>query len=117
MKQPKPLRDRLTKDILNRLRTRKMSNKEAAQLMEVSEAYLSRTVAAIQDKEPGKTTARRAAAHKLAVARRQTREMYARQVKNGELDIRTAAKRAHCSERTMSRFVEAYREPVRRRRA
>lgn len=117
MNQPKPLRDRLTKDILNRLRTRKLSNREAAEMFSVSEAYLSRTVAAIQSKEPGKTTAHRAAAHKLAVARRQTREMYARQVKNGELDIRTAAKRANCSERTMSRFVEAYRPPKRKRRA
>lgn len=111
MAQPKPLKDRLTVPLLEKLRTRKLTNAEVAGKLGVSETYLSRTVAALQDKVPGTTTKERAAKAKLAKARRQTRENYAVRVKNGELDTAAAATRAHCSERTMARYVAAYKPP------
>lgn len=113
----KPLRDRLTKTMLKQLRLRTLSNAEAAEQMGVSEHYLSRTVAAIQQKEPGQTLLARKTASKLATVRRQHRERLAKEVKNGTLGIATAARRANCSLRTMSRYVSAYVEPKRPRRA
>jgi transposase len=116
-KQPKPLKDRLTKTLLEKLRLRKLTNAEAAEQLGVSESYLSRTVATIQRKEPGKTLAARKAAHALAVQRRQHRERLAKEVKNGVLDVDAAAARAKCSVRTMSRYVAAYVPPRRQRKA
>lgn len=111
----KPLKDRLTKAVLQKLHDRKMTNKEAADLYGVSETYMSRTVASLQDKRPGETTSARKAASKLFAARRQTREQLAKKVKNGELGLAAAATRANCSERTMARYVAAY-TPARRQR-
>jgi predicted transcriptional regulator len=102
--------------MLEKLRTRKMTNAQAADALGVSETYLSRTVAAMQEKVPGKVAQARAAAAKLAQARRRTREDLAKQVKAGELDVGTAAERAACSLRTMSRYVAAYVPPRRNRR-
>lgn len=115
MAQPKPLIKRLTKPLLLKLQRRKMTNAEAAAELGVSEPYLSRTVAAIQQKEPGKTTAARKAASKIAAARRQHREQLAKEVKNGKLDVDAAARSANCSTRTMQRYVAAY-VPARRNR-
>lgn len=116
MAQPKPLKDRLTKTLLAQLRTRKIRNKDAAEQLGVSESYLSRTVAALQEKEPGKTVLARNEAHELATARRQHRERLAKEVKNGALDVETAAERANCSVRTMSRYVARYTPPRRQRK-
>ena len=116
MAQPKPLRDRLTKALLEKLRTRKITNAEAAAQLGVSETYLSRTVAAIQEKEPGMSTMERAEASMIAAERRQHRERLAKEVKNGTLDVGTAAARANCSVRTMSRYVAAYVPPRRNRK-
>lgn len=116
MTPKKPLRDRLTKAMLEKLRTRKMLNAEAAAILGVSETYLSRTVAAIQSKEQGVTTAARVQAMQLAAERRQHRERLAKEVKNGNLDVATAAQRANCSLRTMSRYVAAYVPPRRNRK-
>lgn len=111
----KPLRDRLTPAMLERLRTRKITNAQAAEKLEVSETYLSRTVAAMQEKTPGEVMLARAAAAKLVAERRHHRERLAKEVKNGNLDVGTAAKRAKCSLRTMSRYVAAY-IPARRKK-
>lgn len=108
---PKPLRERLTQALLKKLYERKLTNAEAAEQLGVSETYLSRTVAAIQEKVPGKSMVARAAASKLFKARRQTRETLAKQVKTGSLTLAKAAERASCSERTMQRFVARYVEP------
>lgn len=111
MKPKKPLAERLTQTMLKQLRTRKLTNAEAAEQLGVSETYLSRTVAAIQEKEPGKTTAARNASHKLYVTRRQTRETLAKKVlaKRQPITLAEAAKQANCSQRTMMRYVAAYR--------
>jgi transposase len=115
MAQPKPLKDRLTKALLDKLRRRKMLNSEAAAQLGVSESYLSRTVATMQEKEPGQTSTARKQAAELAQQRRQHRERLAKEVKNGDLDVNAAAQRANCSERTMQRYVAAY-VPARRAR-
>jgi AraC-like DNA-binding protein len=117
MAQPKPLRDRLTKTLLEKLRTRKLLNAEAAAQLGVSETYLSRTVAAMQEKVPGETMLARKQATELATERRQHRERLAKEVKNGNLTVERAAERAHCSVRTMSRYVAAYVPPRRKRKA
>jgi predicted XRE-type DNA-binding protein len=117
MAKPKKLKDRLTAALLEKLRTRKITNAQAAEQLGVSEPYLSRTVAAIQRKEPGKTMLERAKAHKLAETRRKHREGLAKEVKNGNLDVHAAARRAKCSIRTMSRYVAAYVPPRRTRKA
>lgn len=97
--------------MLERLRTRKITNAEAAEKLGVSETYLSRTVAAMQAKVPGETVAARKAAHGLYVTRRQTREMLAKKVlaKRAPITLAEAAKQANCSERTMMRYVASYR--------
>lgn len=114
-KPQKPLVERLTKRLLERLRTRKMTNAEAAEELGVSETYLSRTVAALQSKVPGETVIARNEASALATERRLYRERLAKEIKNGQLDLATAAKRANCSERTMSRYVAKYVPPQRKR--
>lgn len=117
MAQPKPLIERLTPTLLERLRTRKVTNAQAAEKLGVTVSYLSRVVAALQRKEPGKTVQHRKAAHALVTQRRQHRERLAKEVKNGNLDVHAAAERANCSVRTMSRYVEAYVPPRRKRKA
>lgn len=108
MKQPKPLVDRLTPTMLERLRTRKIKNKDAAERLGVCETYLSRVVSSMQEKEPGQTTQQRSEASLLANERRHHRERLAKEVKNGQLDVAQAAERANCSERTIMRYVAAY---------
>lgn len=108
-KQPKPLRDRLNKALLNQLQKRKITNAEAAASLGVSETYLSRVVAAMQDKVPGKTAAVRAAAKKIYKARTETRSQLAKKVLKGRLTVEEAAEQANCSARTMFRYVAAYR--------
>lgn len=105
----KPLRDRLGVRLLNNLRTRKITNAQAADELGVSESYLSRTVAAIQEKEPGETTAQRAANSELAKTRRVFRTKLAKEVLRRRKTIEDAAKEADCSIRTMFRYVERYR--------
>lgn len=112
----KPLIDRLPKRLLEQLRKRKITNAEAAAEMGVCETYLSRVVASIQTKEPGKVNSARVEAAKLAAARRLYREQLAKDVKNEVMDLGTAAVRANCSIRTMQRYVAAYVPPKRKPR-
>lgn len=109
MKTTKPLKDRLGKRLLEQLHTRKITNKEAAEQLGVSESYLSRTVAAIQDKVPGQTVLERKANSELATIRRQYRTKLAKDVLRKRTTIAEAADAAGCSERTMFRYVERYR--------
>ena len=108
MKKPKPLIDRLTASTLAKLRTRKMTNAEAAILYEVSETYMSRIVASIQDKEPAHDFAARKAASKIFKARMETRAMLAKQVNKGEITLAKAMKQANCTERTIRRYMALY---------
>ncbi len=108
-KPQKPLEQRLTKKLLHALQTRKITNREAAEQLGVSETYLSRKVAAIQSKVPGETQPVREAAHKLFQTRRQFRERLAKKVLKSSMTVTQAAAEANCSERTMFRYVAAYR--------
>ena len=109
MKKLKPLKDRLTPAILNRLHKRKITNAEAATLLHVSETHLSRTVAAIQGKVPGITAPQREAAAKLTKVRKEVRCVLAKKVLKNRITLADAAVQAGCSERTMSRYVALYR--------
>lgn len=108
MKTTKPLKDRLGKRLLDQLHTRKITNKEAAEQLGVSESYLSRTVAAFQDKVPGPTVLERKANSELARIRRQYRTKLAKDVIRNRTTIAEAANAAGCSERTMFRYVAQY---------
>lgn len=110
MRKLKPLAERLSKTMLQRLYDRKITNAQAADALGVSETHLSRTVAAIQGKVPGVNAAVRAAATKLHHARRTTRTELAKKVLADQLTIAQAAKRAKVSERTMFRYVALYRK-------
>lgn len=109
MKPTKPLKDRLGKRLLEQLRTRKITNKQAAEQLGVSESYLSRTVAALQEKEPGQSVIERKANSELAKTRRQFRTKLAKEVLRKRKSCEQAASEAGCSVRTMFRYVEKYR--------
>lgn len=105
----KPLIDRLTPSLLKKLQSRKITNSEAANSLNVSETYLSRVVATLQTKEPGKTRIEREAAKTLFKARLNTRALLAKEVIKGTKTLAKACKSANCSERTMLRWVAKYR--------
>lgn len=109
MATAKPLIERIPKRMLEKLRTRKMKNSEAAEELGVSETYLSRIVASLQDKEPGKTTAEREAARKLYATRIEFRDKLAKAVMNNRMTMEQAVKQAKCSERTIFRHIAKYR--------
>ena len=109
MKKPKPLIERLNQRILKQLQTRKITNREAADQLGVSETYLSRTVAAIQTKEPGKSVELRKANAELAKIRKTFRIKLAKEVLKGRKLHDDAATEAGCSVRTIFRYVERYR--------
>jgi len=109
MKPAKPLKDRLTKRVLERLRTRKVTNKEVAREMGVSESYLSRIVAGMQTKEPGQTVIERNANAQLAKTRRHFRTKLAKEVIRNRKTCTDAAAEAGCSERTMFRYIARYK--------
>lgn len=109
MKNAKPLIERLSPSLLEKLRTRKLTNAQAAEKLQVSESYLSRTVAALQTKVPGPTVQVRKANSDLTKTRRNFRVTLAKQVLNGRKSVTLAAKEAGCSVRTMFRYIERYR--------
>lgn len=107
----KPLLERLTKKMLADLQERKRRNRDVADELGVSETYLSRKIATLQAKNPGETVAHRKAAQALFATRRGFREKLAKKIlsSKGRLTIAQAAEEANCSERTMFRYVQAYR--------
>lgn len=104
----KPLTERLNDVLMAQLRERKVTNAQAAEALGISETYLSRTVAAIQEKSPGQTSEQREARQKLYKARIQTRNMLAKKVNKGEITLTKAAEQANCSERTMFRYCAKF---------
>jgi hypothetical protein len=110
MKKPKPLRERITPEMLMQLQLRKITNREAAEKLGVCETYLSRVVSDMQKKIPGETAIARKAAQKIYKTRMEVRNAQAKLVVKGRLSIEKAAAEAGCSERTMFRYVAQYRE-------
>lgn len=111
MKKPKPLIDRLNQRLLKQLAARKITNAQAAEQLGVSETYLSRIVASMQDKVPGETVIKRKANAALAKTRRDFRVKLAKEVLRNRKTYEDAASEAGCSVRTMFRYVEKYRQP------
>jgi len=109
MATKKPLIERLGKRLLEQLRVRKITNREAAEKLGVSEGYLCRVVSTLQSKEPSVAAQERKAASDLAKTRRQLREQLAKKVLRNQMTLEKAAKEAGCSLRTMHRYVAAYR--------
>lgn len=109
MATAKPLIERIPKRMLKALAARRMKNAEAAETLGVSETYLSRVVATLQEKAPGKSTANRQAASKLYRTRIEFRDKLAKQVMYQRMTLTQACKEAKCTERTMFRHVAKYR--------
>lgn len=108
MARPKTLTSKLTKTLLRQLQQRKITNREAAEKLGVSEWYLSRTVAQLQEKVPGPVAEARKAAAKLAATRRQVRTMLAKKVLRRHMTLEEAAEQANCHPRTIQRYMDQY---------
>lgn len=108
----KTLVERLNPKLMEQLRTRRVTNRAAAEALEVSEIYLSRTLNELGvTKVQGATTKHREARAKLDKARSQMRTMLAKKVNRQEITIEQAAKDANCSVRTMFRWCAKYAKP------
>lgn len=106
MKRKKPLRERLTPELVKALENRTMTNEEVAAKLQVNASYLSTVFNSLSSKKRGEVALQRENAHKLVEARRQLRIREAKKVCNGTKSLEKAAKDAKCSERTMRRYVE-----------
>ena len=105
----KPLVERLNDRLLEQLRTRRVTNEEAAALLNVHPTYLSRTLRELgQEKEKGKTMEHREARSQLADAREKFCAQLAKQVNRGEKTAEKAAREPTCTLRTMSRWCAKY---------
>ncbi len=104
----KPLRERLTEDIIEKLVSRQMTNAQAATLLGSSENYLGFVFNQVLEKrrKKGMISEKRENAKNLVQSRRQLRIREAKKVLQGAKDLAKAAKSANCSERTMRRYVE-----------
>lgn len=108
----KPLIERLNPKLLEQLRTRKVTNRAAAEALGVSETYLCRTLAELgAEKVKGATSEHREQRSTLAKTRTQVREQLAKRVNRNEMTIEKAAKAANCSVRTMFRYCAKYLKP------
>lgn len=108
----KTLVERLNMKLLEQLRTRRVTNRAAAEALGVSEIYLSRTLSELgATKVQGATTKHREARAKLDKARSQMRTVLAKKVNRQEMTIEQAAKDANCSVRTMFRWCAKYTKP------
>lgn len=110
MPHQKPLRERLTPDLLERLRTRQMTNKEAAALLNVNASYLSFVFNQLDSRNPGEVSVNRLWLKKLMAARRDVKLREAKFVIDGHKSLQQAAKKARCSERTMRRYIEVLKD-------
>lgn len=99
------LRERLTPQIIEDLKTRKRTNREVAAQLGVHEDYLSQVFNAKTHRERGKVALQREQTHELVEARRRMRLREAQKVVDGLKTLEKAAKTARCSERTMRRYV------------
>lgn len=95
-------------DLLEKLRTRQMTNREAAAQLGYDEFYLGRVLKQIGiGKKEGEIRAKRRALSRKATTRKQFRTELAKQVLANKLSLDKAAETARCSTRTMYRYVES----------
>jgi transposase len=104
--RPKPLKERLTPELVRALEDRTMTNSEVAAILDVNPAYLSTVFNTISRKKRGPVREQREWMRDLVAARRDVRVQEARKVAQGRKSIEQAALDANCSERTIRRYVE-----------
>lgn len=92
----------ISKADLKAIASRKVTKTEMAKRLGVSAAYLSRMTPKLP---PGPIRAQRLAIHELAATRRAFRSKLAKEVLKGRRSLESAAKEAHCSIRTLYRYV------------
>lgn len=92
----------ISKKALAALAARKMTKTELAHSLGVSPTYLSRNTPKLP---PGPIRAKRQAAQRLFETRKAYRLQLANRVFKGRLSLDAAAKEAHCSIRTIYRYV------------
>ena len=85
------------------LGAREVTKKALAAQLGVSYTYLCRLTPKLK---PAPANQARNHNHALAVARKEFRTELAQQVARKQLTLQEAAERAHCSERTMRRYLE-----------
>lgn len=96
------LRERITAQQREDLYNRRITTREMASQLGVSETHLSRT---FPGKIPGQAQATRKEKRILLAVRNEFRDKLAAEVLAGRLDRRKAALTANCSERTMWRHI------------
>mgnify|MGYP000965452289 CR=1 FL=1 len=96
------LRERITAQQREDLYNRRITTREMASQLGVSETHLSRT---FPGKIPGQAQATRKEKRILLAVRNEFRDKLAAEVIAGRLDRRKAARTANCSERTMWRHI------------
>lgn len=102
----KTVLERLSKTLIAKLKARKVTTKEVAEQLGVHPTYLSKILAENGiTKVKGPTVAARLKRSVLVQTRDEFRKELAKQVKTGKMTYTKAAKRAHCSERTIYRLV------------
>lgn len=84
------------------LAARKLTKRALAAKLGISVGYLSRITPRLP---PGPIRAQRLETAKLFATRKAYRDRLAKQVVNGRRSLTSAAKEAHCSIRTMYRYV------------
>lgn len=92
----------LTASQLKALQQRKITKTALAEQLGVSPTYLSRNTPKLP---PGPVCAQRIQTHKLFETRKAFRIKLAKQVVSGRRGLESAAKEAHCSIRTLYRYV------------
>jgi AraC-like DNA-binding protein len=104
----KPLRERLTPQMIDDLKHRRVTDAQLAEQLGVNEKYLNYVFNSVlkQRRIRGKVSEKRENERKLVLARRQMRIKQAKKVLNGRISLEKAAKDANCSTRTMRRYVE-----------
>lgn len=104
----KPLRERLTPQMLDDLKNRRVTDAALAKQLGVNPNYLNFVFNSVlkQHRIRGKESEKREKERELVQSRRQMRIKQAKRVLNGVISLEKAAKLANCSERTMRRYVE-----------
>src|SRR6185369_12307441 len=103
---PESLIMRISEANLRALLARKLTKKALATKLGISATHMSRITPKLP---PGPICAKRRAAHELFETRKAFRAKLAKEVNDGRRGLESAAKAAHCSIRTMYRYVHANR--------
>lgn len=102
----KPLRERLTPELVKALEDRTLTNAQVAKQLQVNPSYLSTVFNRISKKTRGPVAQQREFMADLVECRRETRLREAIKVVRGTKTLQAAAKASNCSERTLRRYME-----------